>query len=160
MGRPTIRADVEMQRLIDRLGAASLPPLSGRILRFLDDGVVERDGCVLLKALLAEGGAFEPERHQHRTGYECAVNHLHFDDAAGTPERALATALTYAGQLVDMLDRCGAAGPFRVILTHHARDGGCAVRFHRLRPGERWRGGAADRAAPTLLLDCGAPQNA
>ncbi len=158
MGRPTIRADAEMQRLIDRLGA-SLPPLSGRILRYLDDGVVERDGCVVLKALQPAGGAFDPQRHPDRTGYECALNRLEFEDMAGTPERALATALTYAGQLVDMLDRCGAAGPFRVILTHHPREGGCAVRFHRLRPGERWRGSGPERAAATLLLDCGAPQN-
>ncbi len=160
MGRPTIRADLEMQRLIDRLGAASLPPLSGRILRYLDDGVVEREGCVLLKALEAGGGAFDLHQHRDPTGYECAVNRLDFDGPSSAPERALATALTYAGQLVDMLDRCGAAGPFRIILTHHAREGACAVRFHRLRPGERWRGGSSERAAPTLLLDCAAPQNA
>jgi hypothetical protein len=157
MGRPSIRADTEMQRLIDRLGP-SLPPLSGRILRYLDDGVVECEGCVLLKALQPEGGAFDPERHHDRTGYECAVNRLAFDDRIGTPERALATALTYAGQLADMLDRSGAAGPFRVILTHDPREGGCSVRFHRLRPGERWRGSGAERAAPTLLLDCAAPK--
>jgi hypothetical protein len=159
MSRPTtIRADVEMQRLIDRLGTDSLPALSGRILRYLDDGVVEREGCVLLKALQGDGN-FDPERHHDRTAYECAINRLDFEDAPTAPERALPLALTYAGQLVEMLDRCGAAGPFRVILTHHARERACAVRFHRLRPGERWRGGPNDRAAPTLLLDCSAVPN-
>jgi DNA-binding Lrp family transcriptional regulator len=158
MGRPSIRADTEMQRLMDRLGP-SLPPLSGRILRYLDDGVVERDGCVLLKALQPAGSSFDAQRHHDRTGYECAVNRLEFEGRAGTAERALATALTYAGQLVDMLDRSGAAGPFRVILTHDPREGGCSVRFHRLRPGERWRGSGTERAGPTLLLDCAAPQS-
>jgi hypothetical protein len=157
MGRPTFRADDEMQRLIDRLDVASLPPLSGRILRQLDDGVVERQGCVLLKARQGSAAAFDPDRHRDRTGYECAVNRLDFDGHAGAPERALATALTYAGQLVDMLDRSRMAGPFRVILTQLPRAGGCAVRFHRLRPGETWRADAAERGAATLLLDCDAP---
>lgn len=160
MGRPTIRANAEMQRLIDKLASASLPPVSGRILRYLDDGVVERDGSVLLKAFAAKAAAFDAPRHHDRTQYECAVNRLDFDAVAAHPDHALATALTYAGQLVDMLDRCGAAGPFRVILSHHPRDGGCAVRFHRRRSGESWHPAAADAepGAAILVLDCGAAQ--
>jgi hypothetical protein len=161
MGRPTIRANAPMQLLIDKLASASLPPVSGRILRYLDDGVVESEGCVLLKALQPAASAFEAQRHHDRTGYECAVNRLDFD-AAAKPDHALATALTYAGQLVDMLDRCGAAGPFRVILTHQPRDGSCAVRFHRLRENESWRAEPADsgRDAAILVLDCAAPPSA
>ena len=159
MGRPTIRANAAMQRLIDKLASASLPPVSGRILRYLDDGVIESEGCVLLKALQPDARAFDLKRHHDRTGYECAVNRLHFDGIATMPDHALATALTYAGQLVDMLDRCGAAGPFRVILTHHPRDGSCAVRFHRLRDNESWQVEPADagRDAAILVLDCAMP---
>jgi len=162
MGRPTIRANAEMQRLIDRLASASLPPVSGRILRYLDDGVVERDGCVLLKALAAAGGAFDARTHHDSTGYECAVNRLDFAGVATRPDHALTTALTYAGQLVDMLDRSGVQGPFRVILSHHPRDGSCAVRFHRQRVAESWQpdAGETEPGAAVLVLDCGAPASA
>jgi len=161
MGRPTIRANAEMQRLIDRLDSASLPPVSGRILRYLDDGVVERDGCVLLKAL-AVGGTFDARAHHDRTGYECAVNRLDFAGIAAQPDHALTTALTYAGQLVDMLDRSGVPGRFRVILSHHPRDGSCTVRFHRQRVAESWQpdAGEAEPGAAVLVLDCGAPASA
>ena len=161
MGRPTIRANAEMQRLIDKLAAASLPAVSGRILRYLDDGVVEREGCVLLKAFAAETGGFEPQHHPDRTQYECAVNRLEFEAVPARPDEALATALTYAGQLADMLDR-SALGPFRVILSHHPRDGRCAVRFHRLRDGESWQPTPADAepGAAVLVLDSAAEPSA
>ncbi|HWI26480.1 MAG TPA: hypothetical protein VN668_05880 [Stellaceae bacterium] len=145
-----------MQRLIDGLARPSLPPLSGRLLRRLDDGVIERDGSVLLRALGREA-VFDAARHVDRTAFECAVNAIEFDAAPLEAERALATALTYAGQLVEMLDRSGCAGSFRVILAQDAADQSCRVSFHRLRPGESSGAedldAAGDRAI--LLLDCG-----
>ena len=147
-----------MQRRIAALAAASLPPLSGRILRILDDGLVEVEGSVLLKALSPRAGTFDAQRHQDRTGYECAANHLRFDAAPAGADRALATALTYAGQLVEMLDRSGAAGPFRIIVAQETPDGACGVRFHRLRAAESWP--EADGESPSeeamLVLECGA----
>lgn len=155
MRRPSIRANARMQRLIDALASAALPPVSGRLLRHLDEGVVEREGCVLLSALAAEAPSFDARRERHRTFHECRVNHLRFA-AEPDGERALATALTFAGQLVEMLERCGAAGPFRVILTQAAAEGGCTLRFHRLRPGEDWLadGIEEEQEAAVMLLDC------
>lgn len=148
-----------MQRLIGALPPNSLPPLSGRILRYLDEGVVEREGSVLLKALGA-GIPFDAERHQDLSRYECAVNHLRFDAPPLAPDRALATALTCAGQLAEMLERSGCAGPFRVIVAEEAGGSGCSVRFHRLRAEE----GApaadieSDPDVAVLVLDCGTLQ--
>jgi len=160
MRRPSLRANAEMQRLIGALDPAALPPLSGKMLRYLDDGVIERDGCVLLKALHADCGAFDVRLHRHRTGHECAVNRLSFAAAPAGPDRSLATALSFAGQLVEMLDRCGASGPFRVIVARQPEEGSFAVRFHRLRQGERWLDRDLETAydAAVLVLDCGVRQ--
>ena len=156
-GRPSLRANAKMQRRIAALAAASLPPLSGRILRILDDGLVESDGGVLLKALSPRADRFDARRHGDLTFYECEVNHLRFDAASSGADRALATALTYAGQLVEMLDRSGSAGPFRVIVAQETPDGACGVRFHRLRAEESWPAavGESDGDAAMLVLDCG-----
>lgn len=158
-GRPSLRANAKMQRRIAALVAASLPPLSGRILRILDDGLAEVEGSVLLKALSEGAGGFDARRHTDRTGHECLVNHLRFDAAPAGADRALATALTYAGQLVEMLDRSGAAGPFRVIVSQDSRDGGCGVRFHRVRSEESWPAAdvESDLDEAVLVLDCAAP---
>jgi hypothetical protein len=110
MARPSLRANAKMQLLIGGLAAASLPPLSGRILRYLAEGVIESDGAVLLKAL-STGAAFDALRHRDRTGYECAINQLRFEATPAGPDRALATALTFAGQVIEMLERSGCAGP-------------------------------------------------
>ena len=82
---------------------------------------------------------------------------LHFDGIAAMPDHALATALTYAGQLVDMLDRCGAAGPFRVILTHHPRERQLRRRFHRLRDDESWQVEPADAGRDAAISSSIAP---
>jgi hypothetical protein len=157
-GRPSLRANAKMQRRIAALAAASLPPLSGRILRILDDGLVESHGSVLLKALSLRADRFDARRHGDLTVYECQVNHLRFDAAPAGADRALATALTYAGQLVEMLDRSGSAGPFRVIVAQETPDGACGVRFHRLRAEESWPAADGDGDAAMLVLECGAPE--
>lgn len=156
-GRPSLRANAKMQRRIAALAAASLPPLSGRILRILDDGLVESEGSVLLKALSERADRFDARRHGDLTFYECQVNHLRFEPAPTGADRALATALTFAGQLVEMLDRSGSAGPFRVIVAQEAPGGGYGVRFHRLRADESWPAADAesDGDAAMLVLECG-----
>jgi hypothetical protein len=151
MSRRAIRACAAMQRLLDALPSSSLPPLSGRLLRIIDDGVIERDGCVLLRAL-AEGETFDPERHGNRSAFECAVNRLVFEAAGISTERALATALTCAGQLMEMLERPACAGPFRVIVAQD--DTGCAVSFHRHRAEEQ-AGLAEEGERAVLVLECG-----
>jgi len=158
MARPSLRANAKMQLLIGALAAASLPPLSGRILRYLAEGVIESDGAVLLKAL-STGAAFDALRHRDRTGYECAINQLRFEATPAGADRALATALTFAGQLIEMLERSGCAGPFRVIVSQDPRDCGCSVRFHRLRPHEASpaEDAKADSDEAILVLDCDTP---
>ena len=151
MRRRALRATDAMQRLIDALPSSSLPPLSGRLLRTLDDGVVEQEDCVLLRAL-AEGELFDPERYSNRSAFECAVNRLSFAAAGIGPERALATALTCAGQLMEMLERSACAGPFRVVVSHEG--GECAVCFHRYRPAEGGAAAAGEDQAE-LVLECG-----
>jgi hypothetical protein len=150
MSRRAIRASAAMQCLIDALAGTSLPPLAGRLLRYLDDGVIEQDGCVLLRAF-ATGERFDAERHGSRTEFECSVNHLAFDAAAADAERALATAFTCAAQLIEMLERSPCAGPFRVIVSQH--DAECDVRFHRYRSGEAAHATDDDESA-VLVLEC------
>jgi hypothetical protein len=113
---------------------------------------------VLLKVLGADV-AFDAQRHQDRSRYECVVNHLPFDAAPLGADRALATALTCAGQLAEMLERSGCAGPFRVIVAEEAGGKGCSVRFHRLRPEENSPAAdiEEDPDLAVLVLDCGTP---
>jgi hypothetical protein len=155
MGRPSLRANAEMRRLIDALGSPSLPPLSGSILRGLDDGVVEVEGCVLLRAMRPAAGRSDAPPHRDHTHRECSINRHRFDALHGA-DRALATALTYAGQLVEMLERSGCAGPFRVILSRDPADRSCNVRFHRLRQDESWLADDLESYGEeaVLVLDC------
>lgn len=157
MGHSSLRANAEMRRLIDALRSPSLPPLAGRILRRLDDGVVEVEGCVVLRAIRSPGGRAAADPYHDDTDYECSVNRQRFDALHGS-DRALATALTYAGQLVEMLERSGCAGPFRVILSRDPGDRSCNVRFHRLRQDESWLAEDLESYGEeaVLVLDCAA----
>jgi hypothetical protein len=100
--------------------------LSSELLRVLDDGFVEEQGCVLL-ASEARRSVFDRAATQDETGYECFINHVHVE--------SLGEALEFGRRLNQTLAATFADG-FVVIV---AFDGFKAtVRFHRLRVDQRW----------------------
>jgi len=108
------------------------------LLHLLSLGFVEKDECVVLRALENTAGDFDPRAHFDRTGYECLVNHVHIDPREPDDPHPLQGGLAYADSLVDTLKRAPYQGPFRVILALNLAQNICTVRFHRVRRGESW----------------------
>jgi hypothetical protein len=112
--------------------------IPGDLRHVLSLGVIEKHGCVLLRALENTAGDFDPRAHFDRTGYECLVNHVHIDPRDFDDPNPLRGGLAYAQSLVDTLKRGPYQGPFRTILSMNLAQNICTVRFHRIRHGETW----------------------
>ncbi len=145
------RSNAVMKRLLSNLGPLAVIP--DELADVLRAGLIERNGCALLRAFENSAGEFDPVSHFDRTGYECLVNHVHFD-ADGTSNSPLARALAYAERLQQVL--CSAeAGPYRMIVGASSDAGSCTVRFHRLRAGENWIDDDLDSYGEGItVIDC------
>jgi hypothetical protein len=72
------------------------------------------------------------------TGYECFANHVHIDDflSQRKPECLVEQAFALASSLSTRLREIAVDFAFRFIVA--ANSDGCTLRFHTIRPGERW----------------------
>lgn len=118
-------------------------PLNPKLVTLLDSGIKERDGVFLLVAL--EFSVSTPmSRFGDRTGYECAVNHVHLEDfldSANQQDRGtlFRSGVAFAHRLNEKLVSTFPQDHFRIILSCNLDDPpGCVVRFHKVRAGENW----------------------
>jgi len=113
-------------------------PLNEELSRYLADGVVERSGCILLKAMKASARDPVLGPNDDETGYEHFVNHIHVDPQDSSDTSQLDLGLTYADRLAQVLQSSGYEGIFRIILSYNMEDRVCTIGFHRVRKGQSW----------------------
>lgn len=129
------RTNSVMSRFLAERSRKGVPP-DKRLSRHLTEGVVEREGFVLLKTEKDSAGGYNPDAHFDETGYECLVNHIHIDPKRPGDSSALDIGLAYADRLVGVLQTSGYPGRFRVVLSYDLEQKICTVRFHRVRQGQ------------------------
>jgi len=111
-------------------------PLPGR---GPDVNIVEAGGCFLLRGF-AKRPHLSPADFPDQTGLECSANKLKMEAMLDSrlvdscPLLLLTAGLLTARALSRELSRH--AGRFNVILSYDGE--GCAVRFHKIRAGQRW----------------------
>jgi uroporphyrinogen-III synthase len=119
---PAVQANLRMQEL---LKATKTPRnLTPELKQILEDGFVERDGCLLLASQAAHsfgGDSKDP------IGYEAFVNHIHVAD--------FPQAWLFANKLVERLN-LSCSGGCTLIVSFDGKD--ATVRFHRTRSGQPW----------------------
>jgi hypothetical protein len=91
------------------------------------------DGCVFLAEEYAGSKVSNPQLFSDRTGYECYVNHVHFQ--VEHDKQSLERVFDYASAIRKSLNSLK-DGSFEIIIS--VSDGGSIVRFHKCRPGEVW----------------------
>lgn len=112
--------------------------LTKELLHYLKGGVVERKGCVLLKAMKSSSRNPVIRPGDDETGYECFENHIHIIPKGLRVTSPLDLAVGYADQLALMLQASRLRGPFRIIVGYEPKHRTSTVRFHRLRQGQVW----------------------
>jgi len=125
-----MKSNLRMRRLLDRLNINPDRILHSEItetpqLQFVN-------GCVFLAEEYA-GSKVANSQFSDRTGYECFVNHVHFQ--TGRDKQALEEVFDYASAIRKAL-LSSSDGSFEIILS--VADGGSILRFHKCRPGETW----------------------
>ena len=105
--------------------------------KVLEQGLLRKDSCLLLRSLASLVAANAASRFSDRTGYECFVNHIHLEDYLnGDQCILLAQALAFGRELARVITQDHVAEPVLYIVA--ANDGEINVRFHILRAGESW----------------------
>ncbi len=126
-------------QVLQRLDTLKLEP---RLIAILSTGILEVEGCYLLRAELPE--AFDLKEAIKtlfdRTGIECFFNHIHIGDYIDRPEInmkfLLEQGLLYTNALHDILPN---PEEFNVILAYSSDPIiDCNVRFHKKRNKEEW----------------------
>lgn len=113
--------------------------LPQKLIKLLDEGFSEENGCVFL-ARLKKKAPVQRLDFPDETAYECFVNHVHLEnflENGGLPPlELLGRALAFARELLQRLSHLHGTKEFRVIV---ASDGiSSTVRFHTVRPDEEW----------------------
>jgi hypothetical protein len=108
----------------------------------LEAGLVDEDGCLLLKS---ERGLTHAGRSRFLdlTGYEAFVNHLHIEGHLIGPNsdlrQAAAAGMSALTKLRELITSFPDAGPVQVVLSvANSEIPSVTLRFYRRRPGERW----------------------
>ncbi len=109
-------------------------PLPSGLGRLLDDGLILRDGCLLLTSLLECASSVERRYFPDETGYECFVNKIHIDDYV--VEKQLLTGMSFLHALSLRCADMKGTLPVRGILS--TSEDGTIVRFHQHRPSQCW----------------------
>ena len=104
-----------------------------------DVAIVETGGCVLLRGFVKKPH-LSPADFPDQTGLECSANKLRMEAmfpprlVASCPLLLLTAGLLTARALSSELSRM--PGRFNVIVSYDGDS--CAVRFHKIRAGQRW----------------------
>ena len=112
-------------------GCGSLPSPLDDIIK---EGLMEFNGCIVLKALLKRSPGLRLSDFPDKTGAECFVNHIHVGDYASTGKLETAFGFFYA--LAEIAPRSKVAMPLSGIIS--VDDSSVAIRFHAVRHGEKW----------------------
>ena len=110
-----------------------------RMLAELNSGYEEVSGCVVPK------GSFESgieKGEEDDTGIECGISKMHVgdfvDEAITSLVDMIRIGISYALVLEKTLIHSKVQGPFRIIIAGDEQSGTCVIRFHRVRPEQRW----------------------
>ena len=129
-----IRANkIMMTRYSSSLNASDVT-LPRHLLSILESGLIEKDGCVFLCALLANCATIKQSYFPDMTGYECFVNHEHIDGVK--LRKAIEIGVTFLARISIICRSFGVHGDIRGILSVDDKD--VTVRFHLLRHEEAW----------------------
>jgi hypothetical protein len=128
-------ANQAMIDLLAALVAESARPLASGLAELLRGELVEENDCWFLASLREGARTASLATFPDRTGFECFVNHIHIGDVLETSDvtECLRQGLRWADGLKGKLQE---HGRFNVIVSCDDTD--CSVRFHWIRPGERW----------------------
>ena len=117
--------------LLESRGCCELP---AALVDVVKEGLLEEDGCVLLRSLYARSKSVPRSNFLDRTGYECFVNHLHIDVCDA--KDGINIGLTFFAAIERLCSDRGVDVPITGILSFD--EVGLTVRFHVVRFGERW----------------------
>jgi len=127
------RMERYLQDLRSREVEAVVPPRGPEV------QIVETGGCFLLRGFVSKPH-LSPVDFPDQTALECSANRLRMESMLDTRlVRSCPLLLLTAGLLtarVVSLALAHYAGRFNVIISYDGE--GCAVRFHKIRPGQRW----------------------
>ncbi len=93
------------------------------------------EGSILLKPGSEQAKSIE-DQFPDKTGLEAFLNHVHF--RLDESRESLLKCLQYATDLEEELTRIGAGRKFLILISVQEQDRDCVVRFHQVRPNERW----------------------
>src|SRR5690348_10534079 len=97
--------------------------LNRHLASILRKGLVEKDGCVLLRSLIGASTTF-PQSGMDRTGYESFINHVHIS--------SLPQAWEFARKIASRLRR--RSGEFSMIVFFDGKE--ATIRLHKNRSSE------------------------
>jgi hypothetical protein len=110
--------------------------LSQPLRAILSEGLIQVDGCTLLKSLAA-GVASDSKARMDSTGFECFVNHIHLEDYAAERGCALLEqAFAFVEELRQLAANSGVSEQLVFIIAGDLED--LTVRFHVFRPDQEW----------------------
>jgi hypothetical protein len=129
-------SNLAMEQLLARCDAEKavlLPALKA----ILDEGLLWREGCLLLNSQSKLVSSEARDQLTDRTGFECFVNHLHIEDyVQGTGCTLVEQAIAFGRELQAATRRIGVKEQLIYIVAGDCEE--MNVRFHILRPGEQW----------------------
>jgi hypothetical protein len=117
-------------------------PLPAPLKKLVGEGVVSRYGLWLLRREMPDTPPVYALLNDDATGYECFANHIHVSDFVDPTEYAprsrmrLRDEVGYGMRYALELQR--ALPSSQTFVTIVACSNSCTVRFHKLRPAERW----------------------
>jgi hypothetical protein len=110
-----------------------------QMLAELDGGYEEISGCVVPKGYF---GPVIEKSNEDETGIECGISKMHvgdfIDEAVTNSAAMIRIGISYAMALKDALIHSQVEGPFRIIIAGDEGSGTCVIRFHRVRPRQKW----------------------
>jgi hypothetical protein len=137
-----VKANPRMEALYDEIQEEHLDDpkaLPQKLIKLLDEGFVEEDGCVFL-ARLKKDAPVQRLDFADQTAYESFVNHVHLEDFLENgglpPLELLGRGIAFARELLRRLSRLHGTKEFRVIVASDGQSS--TVRFHTIRPDEHW----------------------
>jgi len=108
--------------------------LPNHLSTILKSGLIEKDGCVFIRALISKCSTINQNDFPDKTGYECFVNHIHIEEVE--IEKTIKIAVKFFANLKNIIKNFGIDNSVRGIISVNETD--LTVSFHLLHPNERW----------------------
>jgi hypothetical protein len=137
-------ANQNMTTLLEQ-GLSHDGSLPRKLTAILQSGFLERNGCIVLRALAGTAEYSSSPFFPDKTCFECFINHEHIDPVPGQDGLLpLRIGLDYGRQIARLLQAAGYRLRFRIILSFDLEQKICTIRFHTRRPNEDWLDGDLD----------------